>query len=62
MIIMPPDTAPNQPASAGRSDPDDPPVLPARSTADSDVAWGDPPEPDDGERLILDRPPHWDSA
>jgi hypothetical protein len=56
---MPPDTGPNQAASA---DPDDPPVLPDRSPADSDAAWGDQPGPDDDERLTLDRPPHWDSA
>jgi hypothetical protein len=61
MMIMPPDTAPSRPAGAGCPDPDDPPVLPDRSPADSDVAWGDPPDPDDDERLILDRPPHWDS-
>jgi hypothetical protein len=71
MMIMPPDTGPNQAASADpdhpdhsdHSDhPDDPPVLPDRSPADSDAAWGDEPEPDDDERLTLDRPPHWDSA
>jgi hypothetical protein len=61
MMIMPPDTAPSRPAGAGCPDPDDPPVLPDRSPADSDVAWGDPPDTDDDERLILDRPPHWDS-
>jgi hypothetical protein len=62
MMIMPPDTGPNQAASADPDHPDDPPVLPDRSPADSDAAWGDQPEPDDDERLTLDRPPHWDSA
>jgi hypothetical protein len=62
MMIMPPDTGPNQAASAGADHPDHPPVLPDRSPADSDAAWGDQPEPDDDERLTLDRPPHWDSA
>jgi len=62
MVIMPPDAAPNQPARAGSPHPDDPPVLPDRNPADSDDAWGDQPEPDDDERLTLDRPPHWDSA
>ena len=57
-MIMPPDTAANQPARASSADPDDPPALPDRSPSD----WGDSPEPDDEERLTLDRPPHWDSA
>jgi hypothetical protein len=61
-MIMPPDTAANQPARASSADPDDPPALPDRSPSDSDAAWGDSPEPDDEERLTLDRPPHWDSA
>jgi hypothetical protein len=41
-------------------EPDDP-VLPERSRDDSDIGWGEPPEPDDDERLRQDRPPHWDS-
>jgi hypothetical protein len=41
--------------------PDDTPVLPARSPADTDVGWSEPPEPDDDERLSRERPPHWDS-
>ena len=61
-MIMPPDTAANQPSSTSSADPDDPPALPDRGPADSDAAWGDAPEPDDDERLTLDRPPHWDSA
>jgi hypothetical protein len=67
MMIMPPDTGPNQAASANAASadpdhPDDPPVLPDQNPADSDAAWGDQPGPDDDERLTLDRPPHWDSA
>lgn len=26
---------------------------------DADVGWGDRPEPDDGERLRREVPPHW---
>ncbi|HEY1625710.1 MAG TPA: hypothetical protein VGG16_18105 [Streptosporangiaceae bacterium] len=36
------------------------PVLPDRSTDETDVGWGDRPEPDDQDRLRQDRPPHWD--
>jgi hypothetical protein len=45
-----------------RPDPDDVPVLPVQSRDDTDVGWGDRPEADDDERLLRDRPPHWDSA
>jgi hypothetical protein len=38
------------------------PVLPEQSREDTDVGWGERPEPDDDERLSRDRPPHWDSA
>jgi hypothetical protein len=53
---------PKQPASAGRPDPEDGPVLPAQSPEDTDAGWGEPAEPDDNERLCRDRPPHWDSV
>jgi hypothetical protein len=43
--------------------PADEPALPVRSRDDSDVGWGERPEPDDDdERLYRERPPHWDSA
>jgi hypothetical protein len=58
---MPPDPAPVRPASVTPSDPDVTPVLPVRSQADTDVSWGEQPEPDDDERLYRERPPHWDS-
>lgn len=41
---------------------DDRPVLPLRSTDETDTGWGDPPEPDDEERLRAERPPHWDGS
>ena len=53
---------PKLPASTGPPDPDDAPVLPAASREDTDAGWGEPAEPDDDERLYIDRPPHWDSA
>jgi hypothetical protein len=34
-------------------------VLPAKSRDETDVGWGEPPEPDDEERLRRERPPHW---
>jgi hypothetical protein len=52
---------PEPPASAGPLDPDDEPVLPAKSQEDTDAVWGERAEPDDDERLYRDRPPHWDS-
>lgn len=61
MKTMPPDKAPRQPPSAD-PDPDGTPVVPVRSQDDTDVGWGEPPEPDDDERLYRERPPHWDSA
>jgi hypothetical protein len=58
-----------------RPDPDDKPVLPARSEDETGIGWGEAPEapdapeafeafegpePDDYERLRRERPPHWD--
>jgi hypothetical protein len=52
----------DKPAPSVRS-PADKPALPVRSRDDSDVGWGERPEPDDDdERLYRERPPHWDSA
>ena len=41
---------------------DDKAVLPDKSAEDTDAAWGEPPQPDDDERLYGERPPHWDSV
>ncbi|HEY2127507.1 MAG TPA: hypothetical protein VGH77_10000 [Streptosporangiaceae bacterium] len=38
--------------------PDDPP---AQGDDETDLGWGDHPDPDDDDRLTSDRPPHWDS-
>ena len=38
------------------------PILPAQSREDTDVGWGDYAERDDSDRLLRDRPPHWDNA
>jgi len=68
---MPPDTEPKQPDD----DVDDAPAAPApsapvpptpvpltQSREDTDVGWGDYRERDDDDRLVRDRPPHWDNA
>ena len=60
MIAVPTDTAPEQPAGIGRRDPDGKPVLPEQGKEDTDIGWGEQPEPDDDERLRRERPPHWD--
>jgi cation diffusion facilitator CzcD-associated flavoprotein CzcO len=39
----------------------DRPAAPVQSREDTDMAWGEHPEPDDDERFYRDRPPHWDS-
>jgi hypothetical protein len=77
MTAMPPEAAPDRPDRTVPPGPDDPggkpapsvrspadkPALPVRSRDDSDVGWGERPEPDDDdERLYRERPPHWDSA
>jgi beta-glucosidase len=53
--------APEQPDSAALSHRDDKPVLPAQSSEDTDVGWGDYVQQDD-DRLLADRPPHWDDV
>jgi hypothetical protein len=72
---MPPDTEPKQPDDDARVDADDAPTTstpPARtaptpvpltqSREDTDVGWGEYRERDDDDRLLRDRPPHWDNA
>jgi hypothetical protein len=44
-----------------RAEPDDKPALPAKSSDETGIGWGEAPEPDDDERLCGERPPHWDS-
>jgi hypothetical protein len=53
------ETGSKKPGSPAR---DDSPALPLRSADETDTGWGDPPEPDDEERLRADRPPHWDGS
>ena len=38
------------------------PVLATQSREDTDVGWGEYRERDDDDRLLRDRPPHWDNA
>jgi hypothetical protein len=42
-------------------EPPDEPVLPSGTSDESDIGWGDQPEPDSDDRLREDRPPHWDT-
>jgi len=37
-------------------------MLPTQSREDTDVGWGEYRERDDDDRLLRDRPPHWDNA
>ena len=53
----PPDT----PVSTAPASPTAP-ILPAQSREDTDVGWGDYADRDDNDRLMRDRPPHWDNA
>jgi hypothetical protein len=55
-----PDSAPATPASPARTV--SAPLLPAQSREDTDIGWGEYRERDDDERLLRDRPPHWDNA
>jgi hypothetical protein len=38
---------------------DDEPVLPEQTRDDTDSGWGDSAK-DDDERLLRERPPHWE--
>jgi len=49
-----PDEEPEQPDSG--------PLLPTQSREDTDAGWGDYRDRDDDDRLLRDRPPHWDNA
>jgi hypothetical protein len=42
---------------AGRTEPDEPRIVPDRSDEDTDLGWGELPESDD-ERITRERPPH----
>jgi hypothetical protein len=69
-----PDTEPEQPdddASVADDTPAPPtppartesgPLLPTQSREDTDAGWGEYRERDDDDRLLRDRPPHWDNA
>jgi hypothetical protein len=62
MMTVVPNQAPDQPTGAGPPHQDDTPAVPVKSQEDTDVGWGEQPDPDDDERLYRERPPHWDSA
>jgi hypothetical protein len=61
MTVVPDGEASSRSPDVGRSDRSDMPVVPAQSQEDTDVGWGEQPEPEDDERLHRERPPHWDS-
>jgi hypothetical protein len=58
---MSPLERPDEPADARPPVRQDRQAPPAQSDEDTDIAWGELPEPDEGERFYRDRPPHWDS-
>ncbi|MGH3155353.1 MAG: hypothetical protein ACRDNF_02075 [Streptosporangiaceae bacterium] len=58
---MPDKEPPQRSGPAQRADTGDASVLAVPSREDTDVGWGEWPEPDDDERLRRDRPPHWDA-
>ena len=41
--------------------PAQPAARPEQSAEDTDIGWGDRPDPDHDERYHQDRPPHWGS-
>jgi hypothetical protein len=72
---VPSDTVPEQPDHDARVDAADGPAAPApsapmpptpalltQSREDTDVGWGEYRERDDDDRLLRDRPPHWDNT
>jgi hypothetical protein len=65
-MTMPPDIASEQGEQGEQGEPEQEeqqePLLPTQSREDTDVGWGDYGERDDNDRLLRDRPPHWDDA
>jgi hypothetical protein len=51
---------PRSPEKDDKNDADGKPLLPEQTQDETDVGWGEAPEPDDDERLRQERPPHWD--
>lgn len=62
MVGMASNEAADQPRRASVPRASGEPAVPERSQDDTDVGWGERPEPDDDERYRQDRPPHWDSV
>jgi hypothetical protein len=59
MVLVPTPTPPDEPPPP-TPPADHRPVLPQRSSDETDAAWGERPEPDDDDRLRQERPPHYD--
>ncbi|HET7015656.1 MAG TPA: hypothetical protein VFI65_17185 [Streptosporangiaceae bacterium] len=56
-----PDQPQIQPPNTSKPNPDRRPAPPpTQSREDTDAGWGESPDPDDAERLIRERPPHWE--
>ena len=52
---------PAESAQPARPPPARPAARPEQSAEDTDIGWGDRPDPDHDERYHQDRPPHWGS-
>jgi hypothetical protein len=63
-MTMPPETGPEPTADDNERPAPAPsvPLLPTQSREDTDAGWGDYGDRDDDDRLLRDRPPHWDNA
>jgi hypothetical protein len=61
MTVVPEEKESSRSPDVGHSDRSEPPLLPVQSQEDTDIGWGERPEPDDSEHLYRERPPHWDS-
>jgi hypothetical protein len=59
---MPPYEPPDAPTGACPPHREYHPVLPPQSDEDTDMGWGELPEPDGNGRFHRDRPPHWDAG
>ena len=58
----PPQTGPGESDGPPPRRHDDQPILPAKSRDETDIGWGDYADSGDDDRLLRDRPPHWDNA
>ena len=59
-----PENEPDRPDADAPAVPSVPsaPLMPTQSREDTDANWGEYRDRDDDDRLLRDRPPHWDNA